>query len=89
MCQHTCPCACAVSKALEQLDTASRDAAAAKQRVEQLEQEHARTQQQAQSAQAQVDRLVACFPLMSGSSRTRAVARNSPADELPAKEIAV
>lgn len=46
----------AVSKALEQLDTSSREAAAAKQRAEQLEHELARTQQQAQSAQAQVDR---------------------------------
>lgn len=50
-------CVClAVSKALEQLDAASRDAAAAKQRAEQLEQELTRTQQQAQSAQTQVDR---------------------------------
>jgi hypothetical protein len=46
----------AVSKALEQLDAANRDAAAAKQRAEQLEQELTRTQQQAQSAQTQVDR---------------------------------
>jgi predicted nucleic acid-binding Zn-ribbon protein len=45
-----------VSKALEQLDAASREAAAAKQRAEQLEHELARTQQQAQSAQAQIDR---------------------------------
>ena len=46
----------AVSKALEQLDTANRDAAAAKQQAEQVEQELLRTQQQAQSAEALVQR---------------------------------
>jgi hypothetical protein len=46
----------AVSTALEQLDAASREATAAKQRAEQLEHELVRTQQQAQSAQAQSDR---------------------------------
>lgn len=46
----------AVSKALEQLDAANREAAGAKQRAEHLEHELSRIQQQAVSAEAQVDR---------------------------------